>query len=445
MKHGSVYLGGVSRGDTPPRDIPTLGAAGGRPKVSDMTLKELAKPCPFARDEDLKMPGRHQTMSLDAVTKSDVPPGPLLMDKVSMSLVTEDIELAHPVYGHPSGKTGRRVPWKYLNKPEPEYVQGSSPKAYNPPRLRGPIDLSLRTDDMEYAKPKKQTHAVRARADRIVDPTTPSYQFAAYERPPPEPYRPSGRDTMDVTDIDGATPQPPMPSRSQYGDPLKLEPEFRSKRHQAAVQALEASFEGSGHVSPRAGFSLRSAGMGVATPRAAALDSEKKRVTDRVGHPLDPRYKLPVAEHGTSLHMRYQTERHELGDAPPATKVEELGFVHGSTPRAGIRDNGEPQSSLCTHDLPGARPQRRSGVLPINMYGPMGNRPPQSWSLDTSNIEGAQADTSHVDPFRETNRRLKLSARGAVPDAVPSAEMMPKAETPHKEATLRFAESVDVH
>ena len=37
MKHGSVYLGGLSRGDTPPKDIPTLGAAGGRPKISEMT------------------------------------------------------------------------------------------------------------------------------------------------------------------------------------------------------------------------------------------------------------------------------------------------------------------------------------------------------------------------------------------------------------------------
>lgn len=43
MKHGSVYFGGLSRGDTPPKEIPTLGAAGGRPKISDMTRKEMEK------------------------------------------------------------------------------------------------------------------------------------------------------------------------------------------------------------------------------------------------------------------------------------------------------------------------------------------------------------------------------------------------------------------
>ena len=43
MKHGSVYLGGLSRGDTPPKEIPTLGAAGGRPKISEMTRKEMEK------------------------------------------------------------------------------------------------------------------------------------------------------------------------------------------------------------------------------------------------------------------------------------------------------------------------------------------------------------------------------------------------------------------
>ena len=38
MKHGSVYFGGLSRGDMPPKEIPTLGAAGGRPKLSEMTM-----------------------------------------------------------------------------------------------------------------------------------------------------------------------------------------------------------------------------------------------------------------------------------------------------------------------------------------------------------------------------------------------------------------------
>ena len=37
MRRGSFFREG---GDTPPKEIPTLGAAGGRPRVSEMTEKE---------------------------------------------------------------------------------------------------------------------------------------------------------------------------------------------------------------------------------------------------------------------------------------------------------------------------------------------------------------------------------------------------------------------
>lgn len=115
------------------------------------------------------------------------------------------------------------------------------------------------------------------------------------------------------------------------------------------------------------------------------------QVTHRSGHPLSPRYHLPVAEASTSLHVRFQCEHHEMA-SPPPTRREELGPVEGSKPRTEIKDNGEPQFNLCTEDVPGARPIRRVGVLKVPLYGPVGKRP-QSNSLQNADIEGAQADT----------------------------------------------------
>ena len=56
------------------------------------------------------------------------------------------------------------------------------------------------------------------------------------------------------------------------------------------------------------------------------------------GQPLSPRYHLPVADAApTSLHCRYQCERLEMGDDPPSTRCEEVGFIDRSKPRTQIR------------------------------------------------------------------------------------------------------------
>ncbi len=56
------------------------------------------------------------------------------------------------------------------------------------------------------------------------------------------------------------------------------------------------------------------------------------------GQPLSPRYHLPVADAApTSLHCRYQCERLEMGDDPPSTRYEEVGFIDRSKPRTQIR------------------------------------------------------------------------------------------------------------
>eukprot|EP00440_Ansanella_granifera_P039082 gb/GFBE01042399.1/.p1 GENE.gb/GFBE01042399.1/~~gb/GFBE01042399.1/.p1 ORF type:complete len:461 (+),score=44.79 gb/GFBE01042399.1/:1-1383(+) len=460
MKHDSVYLGGVSRGDTPPRDIPTLGAAGGRPKVSEMTMKELAKPCPYARDENLRMLARHEKMTMDCLRKEDVPPGPILFNKdYDRSLMTEDLELAQPMLGHPSSCAGVPIPWKYLQKQELPEVPNSCPKQHYPPIKRRVRDLSLKTDDIEFAQPKKSNMKPRDRSGCIIDPITPSYQFTSYDAPPPAEYRASGRCTLDVSDIDGAQPKHAFAVRNQYGDPLKCEAEFRNPRHHAVLADAAASFIGSGHMTPRA------PGHGQATPRRRIPEPEvdvKPQVRHREGHPLEPRYHLPVsAGAGSSVHVRFETERRELGDDPPPCVVEEVGHVEGSKPRTGVRDNGEPQNSLCTHDLPGARPQRRAGVLPIHMYGPPGVRPAQSARLDTSDIVGAQADTRSRGPRRTPRGMDSQTPRSQVPPAFPQPPVPRgalQAQTPRADmegrrppsagghqATLRFADGVEAY
>jgi len=229
--HGSVYFGGLSRGDTPPKEIPTLGAAGGRPRVSEMTEKERLKDCPYARDENARVLARHECMSRDVINKSDVPPGPVMFKKdYDRCLITEDLERAQPVLSHPTSHTGLPIPWKLVQKPaEPEPIPRSSPKAVYPPLRRRVQDLSLRTSDIDYAQPKKPTIRPRKRSTCIVDLLTTSYQFASSEVPPQPPYRSSGRCPTEVSDIDGCSVRPLVPVRRHYRDTMRVEDEFRSR------------------------------------------------------------------------------------------------------------------------------------------------------------------------------------------------------------------------
>ncbi|CAE7405870.1 unnamed protein product [Symbiodinium natans] len=230
MKHGSVYFGGLSRGDTPPKEIPTLGAAGGRPRVSEMTLKERVKECPYARDENARVLARHELMSLDVIKKTDVPPGPVLFNKdYDRCLVTEDLERAQPVLSHPTSCTGQPIPWSQMRKDELEPIPKNRPKVLYPPLRRRVQDMSLRTSDIDYAQPKKETIRPRRRSACITDLLTASYQFASSELPPQPEYRASGRCPTDVGDIDGCAVRPVVPVRRQYGDTMRVEDEFRSK------------------------------------------------------------------------------------------------------------------------------------------------------------------------------------------------------------------------
>merc|ERR1719210_1957172 len=129
-----------------------------------------------------------------------------------------------------------------------------------------------------------------------------------------------------------------VPVRSQYGDTMKCEADFRSagreQAHADAVGRMQVLQGQSGTLTSR---------RACITPRGEAMQALE--VPRRSEDPLDPRYivHLPTDTAGTSLHCRWTEERQTMGDVPPATEGQVIGRVPGSEPRTLIRDNNEPQ------------------------------------------------------------------------------------------------------
>jgi hypothetical protein len=400
-----VYLGGMSRGDTPPREIRTLGAAGGRPKVSEVKLAEMNRGCPFYLDETARFSARHEGMNMDVIKKDDVPQGPVRFTKdYDRCLLTEDLELAQPTLAHPSSASGNPIPWKYFETREKVEIEKSKATTHYPPVTRRPRDLSLKTSDIELAQAKRIGFVPRQRPACIIDQLTPSYQFTSHEAEPSSEYRPSGRCALDVSDIEGACPKSLHPVRNAYGNPLKCEIEFRSRGRQASAAGKLVA----GGLS-----ALHTTSM---TPRHVNDSLEERRpLRPREGHPLEPKYVVhhPTNTAATTLHVRWTAEKHIHGEQHPEVAPEEIGSVPGSKPRTEIRDNGEPQLSLATQDIAGARSQLRAGTLPYSMYGPSGKRPALSSSLNTADIVGAQASTIKHGPkipSWHTSRQIQTGA-----------------------------------
>lgn len=385
-----VYPGGLCSGDTPTNEIETSGAAGKTSK-SDNRVKDEQKDCPFYRDVEMPFAARHMGLSLDTLQPEDCPRGPVQHTKdYQSSLMTEDLYRAQPVLGHPTTANSAPVPWKSIQKPPPEEIPGSCAKAHYPElRSSRPRDMALTTSDIEKGHPQRigGNCEGRTRLDQPVDPLSPAYKLLGnVAQPPPSP-RSSGRCTLNVTDIEGATPRATVPVRTTYGNPLKVENEFRSRRHVKALAEIGARALGmptpTNEEKPSA--DLRCAG----TPR---LEGPKRsaRCTD----PLDPKYcvPLPVDTPGTSLCCSWAEEQRFMG-ASISVGGGEIGHVHGSMPKAGHHAKDAPYFTLETSDVIGAQSQRRVGAVPYSMYGPYGNRRNWSASLDTTDVQGAQADT----------------------------------------------------
>lgn len=138
--------------------------------------------------------------------------------------------------------------------------------------------------------------------------------------------------------------------------------------------------------------------MAAAAEGSSASTQVTLQLRRRRENPLEPRYTVPVADACTSLHVRWAEEKAKEGHSPPETRSTEIGQIHGSQPKQRHVDNGEPQLSLESGDIYGGTNLRRVGGMPHSIYGPYGNRPPQSSNLHTKDIEGAQAGTLPFGP-----------------------------------------------
>jgi len=339
-----------------------------------------------------------------------------------MSLTTEDLYRAQPFLGHPATGNGAPVPWKLLEKPPLPDVPGShAATRYPPVQASRPRDLSLRTWDIDGTKPRGTggNCESKQRVDRPVDPINPHYKLVGCFADEPPLVRASGRNSLDVSDIEGATARPMIPFRSQYGETLKVEDDFRNRRHLAALAEVRA--RAFGLAAPRAAEDFP-------TPRAALTPrKEGPQRSNRSVDPQTPRYRVPLASDtpGTSLCCTWAEEQRYLG-VSVAVESGEIGPIHGSAPNAKPRDGGEPFLSLETRDVAGAQSQRRIGAMPYSIYGPYGQRRDWNSSLDTRDLPGAQADTlarypkvSCQNSARGLQDEAQMSARGRLLKSCP--------------------------
>lgn len=400
---GKVYTTGLSRGDTPAREIKTLGASG------YLHPKAERRRCPFYRDESVPFTSRDKTMSLDVVRRGDCQaPRKMYYKDYDRSLMTQDVHRAQPILGHPSTANSEPMPWALMEKePLPDVPGARSTSFYPPPGKARPRDLSLTSKDIDGAVPRGvgRNSEGKHRLDCIVDPVDPSYQFASSSKVPLEPEPENfGRSTLDISDIKGAAPREFDLDRREYGDPLKCEAEFQSPQREAAISNVLDRTQGRVAQLP--------------TPRRACV-TPSKRQTSRSVDPQNPRYSVPLPRGApsTSLHVRWTEERRSLGDEPPALEHAEIGHIDGTSPQTLLRDNGEAFWSLENRDIEGARPMPRVAELPFSIYGPAGRRV-QSSCLNNSDIEGAQADSHKRSPKMPAGHQRRVAGASMFGHAV---------------------------
>jgi hypothetical protein len=305
-------------------------------------------------------------------------------------LMTDDIHRARPLLAH-SSNNSVSMPWKLLEKPPLPEVPRNRCKTHYPPVNpdRRPRDLSLTTSDIEGCQPQRTgvNGEGRPRNDKPVEPMHPSYSMPSSSlNSPPYSVRASGRCTLDVSDIEGTSTTPRIPHRMNYGDVMRVEDEFKSRRHATALADVAA----------RALGTSTTAMKEMSTPRAALTPRlEGPQRGQRCTNPLEPRYRVPLArdQYGTSICCTWAEEKSFMPAALEDTRPGEIGYIPGSQPTAQMRGNGQAGSSLESRDIAGAASMRRVGAQPYNLWGPFGNRPEHSSNLNTSDIEGAQADT----------------------------------------------------
>ncbi|KAF4650082.1 hypothetical protein FOZ61_000688 [Perkinsus olseni] len=310
------------------RNPPCRGSAASRPSeriVYDSVINFLFTEMVMCRDETLPFARREDTMSLDTIKPKDVPRGRILYVKdTDASLTTIDIDKCKPTYY-----------WlDYLRKPEFSLkcdVPGMRSKSYYPPVVNRPRDLSLTTQDIEWAQPK----ITRFRTNRVLDPLNPMYKLPKSEAVPVEPPRFNGRLTNDI--------------RGRTAKDINAGPLDGRLPAMRGTDPLEPTY-----VIPI--------------------------------NPVLSRGRLPPA---TSLNHIWSEEVRSVEN--PKMEPMVIGEVPLSRPRKLQWDNGEPLFSLLKEDIAGASSQRHVGSIPFNIYEqPVEERPDFH---STADIPGAQVNS----------------------------------------------------
>lgn len=270
-------------------------------------------------------------------------------EDTSLSLLTKDIPGATPRYY-----------WKELtNRSQKVEVLGSTSRSHYPSRNRA-LDFSLTVGDIEKAHPGNQSFATT----RFSDPLVPQYNLQSCRECPPTPEGPRNRrDLMQTSDLETGIPQrkPLWTDRGCRQDKMDTSDiEYAKPNHYRKVEL------------PSLGpiESLRN-------PLRYSEGINTSRSVRQEHNPLDPQY--VVSER--SMHPFF-------GSKDASATVH--GPVKGSTPRRVCYDNGEPQISLITRDIPGASPMRFVGSKSYNIYDPPEVTPIYSFH-DPKDIDGAQA------------------------------------------------------
>jgi hypothetical protein len=303
----------------------------------------------------LKFPDRGDTMYLNVIRPKDVPEVPAIEKDYSLSLMTEDIAGAKPLYRHND--------FFLDGKPDKEEPALSRPKKYYP-EMRRVIDMPLTTIDIEKAQPSLD----QFKTARCCNPLQPKYDLPSCKMRP-------------------ATPPQQKIHDGEVRDTLQFKGEWTPR-------ILERNYARNPNESRDIEFSqsnVRKRLQGT-TPRDVFKVIEKagerilssRNRTPRETHPLNPEYSLSTC----TTHPFRRSER------GAAMAPQQVGPVEGSTSRRLHVDNYEPQASLICGDLPGAMSQAYKGVLPFNIYDPPEITPiSRGTQLDCSDIEGAQTGT----------------------------------------------------
>ncbi|KAF4681363.1 hypothetical protein FOZ60_012223 [Perkinsus olseni] len=334
----------------------------------------------MCRDETLPFARREDTMSLDTIKPKDVPRGRILYVKdTDASLTTIDIDKCKPTYY-----------WlDYLRKPEFSLkcdVPGMRSKSYYPPVVNRPRDLSLTTQDIEWAQPK----ITRFRTNRVLDPLNPKYKLPKSEAVPVEPPRFNGRLTNDIRDIEFSHPKRLIPDRNYNRDPNDASDIEYARTKSVQEQLNDIRKRGAPRAQRTRDLSLTAKDI-----NAGPLDGRlpAMRGTD----PLEPTYVIPanpVLSRGrlppaTSLNHIWSEEVGSVEN--PKMEPMVIGEVPLSRPRKLQWDNGEPLFSLLKEDIAGASSQRHVGSIPFNIYEQPFEERPDFHS--TADVPGAQVNS----------------------------------------------------